>query len=92
MSRIKQDLSITRASVQSTNQNSRDNDTMLRRVLPLNTQPKVCVVGAGVAGLRCADYLLEKGFNVTLLEARDRVGGRVSTVYFYVSEITPYAL
>ena len=61
------------------------------------TKPHVCVVGAGVAGLRCADVLLggdrgggggmEKGgedggegggnLRVTVLEGRERVGGRV---------------
>lgn len=39
--------------------------------------PHVCVVGAGVAGLRCADILLQHGAKVTILEGRDRVGGRV---------------
>jgi heterodisulfide reductase subunit A-like polyferredoxin len=38
----------------------------------------VCVVGAGFAGLRCAEILLEEGVRVTILEARDRLGGRVS--------------
>lgn len=40
--------------------------------------PHVCVVGAGVAGLRCVKVLLDLGIQVTVLEARDRVGGRVS--------------
>jgi NADPH-dependent 2,4-dienoyl-CoA reductase/sulfur reductase-like enzyme len=40
--------------------------------------PHVCVVGAGVAGLRCADLLLQHGVKVTILEGRSRVGGRVS--------------
>lgn len=39
--------------------------------------PHVCVVGTGIAGLRCASVLLEKGVRVTMLEARDRIGGRV---------------
>lgn len=38
----------------------------------------VGVIGAGLAGLRCADILIEEGINVTILEARDRLGGRVS--------------
>ena len=41
-------------------------------------RPHVGVVGAGVSGLRCADILLSHGFKVTILEARDRLGGRVS--------------
>ncbi|KAF4124289.1 NADPH-dependent 2,4-dienoyl-CoA reductase, sulfur reductase, partial [Geosmithia morbida] len=35
------------------------------------------IVGAGLAGLRCADILLQKGFEVTVVEGRDRVGGRM---------------
>lgn len=35
------------------------------------------IVGAGFAGLRCADVLLQHGFDVTIFEARNRVGGRV---------------
>ena len=40
----------------------------------------VIVVGAGMAGLAAAADLLQRGFSVTVLEARDRVGGRVQTV------------
>ena len=39
---------------------------------------RVCIVGAGLAGLRCADILVEAGIDVTVFEARDRIGGRVS--------------
>jgi monoamine oxidase len=39
----------------------------------------VCVVDAGISGLRCAEVLLENGFQVTIIEARDRIGGRVSS-------------
>lgn len=37
----------------------------------------VIVIGAGAAGLYAGWYLQERGFNVQVLEASDRVGGRV---------------
>ncbi len=40
----------------------------------------VIVVGAGVSGLRVADLLVERGVQVTVFEARDRVGGRLLSV------------
>jgi len=39
----------------------------------------VVVVGGGIAGLGCARRLTEAGLTVTLVEARDRLGGRVYT-------------
>ncbi len=40
----------------------------------------VVVLGAGIAGLVAAYELEQRGFTVTVLEARDRVGGRAWTV------------
>ncbi|MBI2891346.1 MAG: FAD-dependent oxidoreductase [Nitrospirae bacterium] len=39
----------------------------------------VIVIGAGIAGLTAAHTLAKRGMGVTVLEASDRVGGRMST-------------
>ncbi|MGH6825782.1 flavin monoamine oxidase family protein [Methyloceanibacter sp.] len=39
----------------------------------------IIVIGAGFGGLSAAHELLSAGYQVTILEARDRVGGRVVT-------------
>jgi monoamine oxidase len=45
----------------------------------LEAEADVCVVGAGYAGLTAARRLTQAGRTVAVLEARDRVGGRVWT-------------
>jgi monoamine oxidase len=45
----------------------------------LEKNPKVVVIGGGIAGLTAAYRLQEGGMNVDLYEARDRVGGRIFT-------------
>uniref|UniRef100_A0A0G4HEU6 Amine oxidase domain-containing protein n=2 Tax=Chromera velia TaxID=505693 RepID=A0A0G4HEU6_9ALVE len=42
----------------------------------------VVVVGAGAAGLAAAAALHERGLSVHVLEARDRLGGRIQTIDF----------
>jgi len=40
---------------------------------------KIIVVGAGISGLAAAKDLQAKGYNVTVLEATDKIGGRIDT-------------
>jgi monoamine oxidase len=42
----------------------------------------VAIVGGGLAGLRCAEALVARGADVVVLEARQRVGGRVFSHHF----------
>uniref|UniRef100_A0A1A9Z0N8 Amine oxidase domain-containing protein n=1 Tax=Glossina pallidipes TaxID=7398 RepID=A0A1A9Z0N8_GLOPL len=45
--------------------------------------PKIIIIGAGAAGLACAMKLLDNGFtHVHILEAENRIGGRILTVPF----------
>jgi len=43
-------------------------------------RPSVAVLGGGVAGLTAAQELAERGFPVTVYEARNRFGGKVRSV------------
>ena len=42
----------------------------------------ILVIGAGMAGITAARYLQDKGHLVTVLEGRERVGGRIHTKQF----------
>ena len=41
---------------------------------------RMAVIGAGAAGAAAAAALAERGYEVTVIEARDRVGGRIASV------------
>lgn len=43
----------------------------------LSKKPKVIIIGAGFAGLSAANMLQTKGVDFTILESRNRIGGRV---------------
>ena len=42
-------------------------------------KPKVAIIGAGIAGLSCANHLAEKNIPATVFEKSKGVGGRTST-------------
>ncbi|MEO6454206.1 MAG: NAD(P)/FAD-dependent oxidoreductase [Ginsengibacter sp.] len=41
---------------------------------------KIIIIGAGAAGLMAAKILSAKGIDILVLEARDRLGGRINTI------------
>ncbi|KAI7210366.1 FAD/NAD(P)-binding domain-containing protein [Hortaea werneckii] len=77
MSRMRNDLEARTASHEFQNESKSLRD-MLRAATAKARQIRVGIVGAGFAGLRCADVLLQHGCKVTIFEARNRLGGRVA--------------
>ncbi|KAF3760651.1 FAD/NAD(P)-binding domain-containing protein [Cryphonectria parasitica EP155] len=76
MSRIYQDLTsrhFQRVSANCTSLNPNNKQSIVQD----EKTPHVGIIGAGIAGLRCADILAQHGFQVTILEGRDRIGGRL---------------
>ena len=41
---------------------------------------KIVVIGAGISGLTTAYLLSKKGFEITIIEKRDSVGGSIESV------------
>lgn len=46
---------------------------------PVEPQWDCIVIGAGMSGLAAASYLAKSGQRVLVVEARDRIGGRINT-------------
>ncbi|MFT7807652.1 spermine oxidase-like [Arapaima gigas] len=67
--------------MQSCEISSESTDDPLSSSLHSQRQPRIVVIGAGLAGLAATKTLLENGLtDVTVLEASDRIGGRVQSV------------
>jgi len=50
-------------------------------LLPAESDKKIVIIGSGVAGLEAARVASLRGFDVTLLEKRERLGGLVGTLH-----------
>src|SRR5262245_21446175 len=46
---------------------------------PNDARPRVLILGGGLAGLAAASALAPRGFRVTVLESRNRLGGRAGS-------------
>jgi monoamine oxidase len=62
---------------------------ILKNGLPKNDLPsrQIVVIGAGMAGLTAALLLQEAGHKVTILEAQNRLGGRVYTYHGFAGKM-----
>ena len=58
---------------------SRPDEALPPRVPPEAHRPRVAVIGAGVAGLSAATTLAERGLDVTILESKSYVGGKLGS-------------
>jgi uncharacterized protein with NAD-binding domain and iron-sulfur cluster len=46
----------------------------------MNTNKKIIIIGAGIAGMSAAMHLIQKGFVVEIYESSNSVGGRCHSV------------
>lgn len=74
-------ISVLKTALSSTPSSANCNQMRERDCVQCDVEDekKVIVIGAGPAGLTAARHLQRQGFSVTVLEARNRVGGRVFT-------------
>ena len=52
---------------------------------------KVVIVGAGMAGLTAAAYLLRENYDVLILDKNDKCGGLLQTFQYDGSSVRPFA-
>ncbi len=59
--------------------NETEAGSLLQLKMNGRTQPKIAIIGAGIAGLNCAFTLQKQGINSKIYEANTRTGGRIIT-------------
>lgn len=52
---------------------------LLLLLIQITNQKNILIIGAGVSGISAAHRLSSKGHNITILEGRNRIGGRIWT-------------
>lgn len=52
---------------------------LLRTLHPIDPTMNILIIGAGAAGLMAGHLLAKAGHHITILEAKDRIGGRICT-------------
>ena len=52
-----------------------------------NEKSDIVIIGAGLTGLALAYFLKDKNYSIQIIEARDRIGGRIQTIRR--SDLTP---
>ena len=62
----------------------------LPRIQSRRKRKKVIIVGAGISGLTAGYLLKEAGHKVVILEASNRVGGRIQTYRWFISALPPF--
>lgn len=57
-----------------------------------NRDPRIAIVGGGIAGLNCALTLADRGIDATIYEASTRIGGRIfsNTDYWKNGQVTEW--
>lgn len=62
-------------------ENKRSNELVRRVLITKKMSKKIIIIGSGAAGFAAASKLISNGFeNVVILEAENRLGGRVHTI------------
>eukprot|EP00986_Skeletonema_menzelii_P002375 scaffold647_cov150-Skeletonema_menzelii.AAC.22 len=69
-----------KSDAKSKNSSTTTTTKLKQPIVEAQRPPRVIVIGAGISGLACARELSERRHDVLVLEARNRLGGRLRTI------------